>query len=168
MDALHVFRSFKSVRVLTDKLSGSSKGFGFIDIESEDSNAAQNLLDRLRGLNVEGRDVVLEVTRPAGNKSGSFANADNAYVNLYCIDTLLLLLIFTSSSTSSSPSSVVSPCVLSFSRSSTVFLGNLDMSVTVADLENHLTQFVGECLLVSLFFYLYFFLPCNHLSCLCL
>lgn len=46
-----------SARVITDKFTGRSKGFGFI--EMEDEAAAQKAIDELNGSEIDGRSIVV-------------------------------------------------------------------------------------------------------------
>lgn len=48
--------------VLTDKFTGRSRGFGFVEYKTDEEAAAA--VDALDGTNVEGRDIVVNVARP--------------------------------------------------------------------------------------------------------
>lgn len=51
-----------SVRLITDKFSGRSKGFGFVKfVNGED---AEKALEELNGKEVDGREIVVNVARP--------------------------------------------------------------------------------------------------------
>lgn len=49
--------------VITDRASGRSKGFGFVEFADEE--AAQKALDAMNGKELEGRKLVVNVARPA-------------------------------------------------------------------------------------------------------
>lgn len=51
-----------SAVVITDKFSGQSKGFGFV--EMEDDAAAQKAINELNGSELEGRKIAVSVARP--------------------------------------------------------------------------------------------------------
>ena len=51
-----------SARVINDRQSGRSKGYGFV--EMSDDAAAQKAIEELNGSNVKGRDLVVSVARP--------------------------------------------------------------------------------------------------------
>jgi RNA recognition motif-containing protein len=51
-----------SARVATDRDTGRSKGFGFV--EMEDDEAAQKAIAALDGKEFEGRTIVVNVARP--------------------------------------------------------------------------------------------------------
>jgi RNA recognition motif-containing protein len=51
-----------SARVITDRESGRSKGFGFVEFENEDDN--QKAVDQLNGQELDGRAIAVSVARP--------------------------------------------------------------------------------------------------------
>ena len=51
-----------SATVIVDKMSGRSKGFGFVELE--DDKQAQNAIKELNGLDMEGRKLNVSVARP--------------------------------------------------------------------------------------------------------
>lgn len=51
-----------SVSLLTDKFSGRSKGFGFVEYTTEE--AAQAAIEALHGSDLNGRDMVVNVAKP--------------------------------------------------------------------------------------------------------
>lgn len=63
-----------SARVITDRDSGRSKGFGFVEFENEDDN--QKAVDQLNGKELDGREINVSLARPKedrpqGNGGGS-------------------------------------------------------------------------------------------------
>ena len=52
----------KSARVITDRESGRSKGFGFVEFEDEANN--QKAIDELNGKELDGRAIVVSEARP--------------------------------------------------------------------------------------------------------
>ena len=67
-----VFESFGTVsssRVITDKYTGRSKGFGFVTME--DSEEARQAIEELHGTQYKNRDMVVNEARP---KKDSFYN----------------------------------------------------------------------------------------------
>lgn len=65
-----------SARVITDRDSGRSKGFGFVEFENDDDN--QKAIDQLNGQELDGRAINVSLARPkedrpaGGNGGGSF------------------------------------------------------------------------------------------------
>ncbi len=51
-----------SAKVITDRRSGRSKGFGFVEMENEDE--AQKAIDGLNGKELDGRSVVVQKAKP--------------------------------------------------------------------------------------------------------
>lgn len=60
-DLFASFGPISSVQLIIDKMSGKSKGFGFVELEDD---AAQNAINELNGKEVEGRALVVNVARP--------------------------------------------------------------------------------------------------------
>jgi RNA recognition motif-containing protein len=52
----------ESATAITDKYSGRGKGFGFVEMETEES--AQKAIQTLNGYNLEGRTIVVNEARP--------------------------------------------------------------------------------------------------------
>lgn len=55
-----------SAVVITDKFSGESKGFGFV--EMPDGNAAKAAIEALNGKEIKGRRIVVNEARPQGDR----------------------------------------------------------------------------------------------------
>jgi len=55
-----------SARIITDKFSGRSKGFGFIEMGSEAE--AQKATTALNGTDFEGRNIVVSEARPQAQR----------------------------------------------------------------------------------------------------
>lgn len=51
-----------SARIVTDKFTGRSKGFGFIEMSSD--GEAERAINALNGTDFEGRNVVVSEARP--------------------------------------------------------------------------------------------------------
>ena len=56
----------KSARVITDRDSGRSKGFGFVEFEDEADN--QKAVDQLNGQDLDGREINVSLARPRDDK----------------------------------------------------------------------------------------------------
>jgi len=57
-----------SARIITDKFSGRSKGFGFVEMSSEQE--AEKATQALNGTDFEGRNVVVSEARPQAPRPG--------------------------------------------------------------------------------------------------
>ena len=51
-----------SVKIITDKYSGRSKGFAFVVMDNDEE--AKNAINELNGKEVDGREVVVNEARP--------------------------------------------------------------------------------------------------------
>lgn len=52
----------ESVNIVTDKMSGRSRGFGFVEMSSEDE--AKKAIDELNGKELDGRALIVAEARP--------------------------------------------------------------------------------------------------------
>jgi RNA recognition motif-containing protein len=59
-----------SVKIITDRDTGRSKGFGFIEMESDD--AAQEAIAQLDGQEFEGRNLRVNEAKPRENNRGGY------------------------------------------------------------------------------------------------
>ena len=55
-----------SAQVITDKFTGRSKGFGFVEMSS--SSEAQSAIEALNGTELEGRTLTVNEARPRENR----------------------------------------------------------------------------------------------------
>jgi RNA recognition motif-containing protein len=56
------FGSVSSAKVMIDRDTGSSKGFGFVEMGT--AEAAQAAITALNGMSVDGRSIVVSLARP--------------------------------------------------------------------------------------------------------
>lgn len=64
------FGALSSARVISDKFTGRSKGFGFV--EFEDSAAADEAIAQVNGRQIDGRTLVVNEARPETKREGGF------------------------------------------------------------------------------------------------
>jgi len=57
-----------SATVITDRFSGQSRGFGFVEMASAEE--AQNAISQLNGRELDGRRITVEVSNPHGPRTG--------------------------------------------------------------------------------------------------
>jgi len=64
-DLLEIFAEYgevTSAKVITDKFSGRSKGFGFVEMSSDQE--AEKAISALNGTDFDGRNIVVSEARP--------------------------------------------------------------------------------------------------------
>ena len=73
-DAFSTYGNVTSVKLITDKFSGQSKGFGFVEMAE---NGAQEAIEAMDGANFGGRNLKVNEARPrptgGGQRGGSVA-----------------------------------------------------------------------------------------------
>ena len=57
-----------SATVITDQFSGRSRGFGFVEMSTPEE--AQAAVQRLNGKDLDGRQIKVEMAKPAGSGGG--------------------------------------------------------------------------------------------------
>ena len=58
----------ESARVITDKFTGQSRGFGFVELSS--GSEAQKAIEALNGTQLEGRTLVVNEAKPMASRDG--------------------------------------------------------------------------------------------------
>lgn len=66
-DLFSPFGQVESARVITDRDSGTSKGFGFVEMSNAD---AQKAMGALNGREVDGRSIRVNEAKPQENRGG--------------------------------------------------------------------------------------------------
>lgn len=57
-----------SATVITDRFSGQSRGFGFVEMDS--SEEANNAISQLNGRELDGRRITVEISNPQAPRTG--------------------------------------------------------------------------------------------------
>jgi cold-inducible RNA-binding protein len=57
-----------SANVINDKMTGKSKGFGFVEFSSDAEEQAA--VDKLNNTELDGRTIFVDIARPSENKGG--------------------------------------------------------------------------------------------------
>lgn len=60
----------ESATVIMDKFSGRSRGFGFVEMSSDDEAKAAK--EKFDGFDLKGRNIVVNEARPMGEKKDGF------------------------------------------------------------------------------------------------
>ncbi|MBW1657350.1 RNA recognition motif domain-containing protein [Flavobacterium quisquiliarum] len=61
-ESFEVYGTVDSVKIITDKFTGRSKGFGFVEMPNDAE--AQKAIDELNGATVQGRAIVVNKSEP--------------------------------------------------------------------------------------------------------
>lgn len=61
-ESFEAYGSVDSVKIITDKFTGRSKGFGFVEMPNDEE--AQKAINELNGANVQGRTIVVNKSEP--------------------------------------------------------------------------------------------------------
>jgi len=61
------FGSVSSANVITDKFTGRSRGFGFVEMENDEE--AQSAIEKLNGSDFGGRNLTVNEARPMGERA---------------------------------------------------------------------------------------------------
>lgn len=67
-DAFERFGTVESVKIIFDRETGRSKGFGFV--EMPDSGEGQSAIDALNETDLDGRTIVVKEARPREDNRG--------------------------------------------------------------------------------------------------
>lgn len=66
--------SVESVTIVTDKFTGQSRGFGFVEMGNE--AAAQQAIQQLNGQTLDGQTLIVNEARPQERRSGGFGGGE--------------------------------------------------------------------------------------------
>ena len=67
-DLISTHGTVESARVITDKFTGRSRGFGFVEMASNEE--AQKAIQALNGTDLDGRNLTVNEARPQEKRSG--------------------------------------------------------------------------------------------------
>lgn len=75
LKAFEEYGKVESASIISDKYSGRSKGFGFIEMPSDEE--AKSAIEQLNGKEMKGREIVVNEARPrTENRGGGFGGGD--------------------------------------------------------------------------------------------
>jgi RNA recognition motif-containing protein len=61
-ESFEAYGTVDSVKIVTDKFTGRSKGFGFVEMPNDEE--AEKAINELNGATVEGRNIVVNKSEP--------------------------------------------------------------------------------------------------------
>jgi len=64
------FGQVATAKIVTDKFTGSSRGFGFVEMPNEDE--AQRAIAELNGKDFEGRKIIVNESRPRESNGNDY------------------------------------------------------------------------------------------------
>lgn len=67
-DAFAAHGTVSEVNVITDRMTGKSKGFGFVTMSTEQE--AQSAIEGMNGKSLDGRSLTVNVAKPREERSG--------------------------------------------------------------------------------------------------
>lgn len=71
------YGAVSSAKILKDKMSGRSKGFGFVEMEDEE--AAKNAIAGLHESEVQGRKLIVNESQPRAEGEGGFKKRSGGF-----------------------------------------------------------------------------------------
>ncbi len=88
-ESFEAYGAVDTVKIITDKFTGRSKGFGFVEMPNDEE--AQKAIDELNGATVQGRAIVVNKSEPkpegerrsfnnnrGGNGGGGYGGGGNS------------------------------------------------------------------------------------------
>ena len=84
--AFEEFGEVSSVKIITDKFTGKSKGFGFVEMDND--GEAENAIEQLNGTQLGGRELQVKKALPkkensGGGYGGGYSGGGNRNNNSY-------------------------------------------------------------------------------------
>jgi RNA recognition motif-containing protein len=78
-DACSPFGAVETATVITDKMSGRSKGFGFVEMSNDEE--AQKVIEAMDGKDLDGRQIKVNEARPMEDRParGGFGGGRNNF-----------------------------------------------------------------------------------------
>ncbi|UCD93208.1 MAG: RNA-binding protein [Methanobacteriota archaeon] len=67
-EAFEAFGEVTSVKIITDRFTGASRGFGFVEMPTEEE--AKKAMADLNGQDMKGREVTVNEARPRTERRG--------------------------------------------------------------------------------------------------
>ncbi|MDH6303918.1 RNA recognition motif-containing protein [Parabacteroides sp. PF5-5] len=71
-DLFSEYGEVTSAKVITDRETGRSRGFGFVEMANDEEG--QNAIDKLDGVDYDGKTITVNVAKPREERSGGGFN----------------------------------------------------------------------------------------------
>ena len=71
------YGAVKTVKIVTDKMTGRSKGFGFVTMDNDEEG--QRAIDQLHGSEVSGRNIIVNQAKPRTEGEGRSSGGGGGY-----------------------------------------------------------------------------------------
>ena len=78
-DLFAQYGTVESAKILTDRETGRSKGFGFVEMASPEE--AQECIAKLNGYDLQGRKVSVSIARPQAPRDNSNSGGGRSFGN---------------------------------------------------------------------------------------
>ena len=65
-ETFSAYGTVETAKVITDKFSGSSRGFGFVEMSTQQE--AEKAIEALNGTELEGRTLTVNIAKPRGDR----------------------------------------------------------------------------------------------------
>ena len=79
--AFEAYGAVDSVKIITDKFTGKSKGFGFVEMPNDDE--AQEAIKGLNDTDMDGRTIVVKKAEPRENRDSRGGRGGGGYNRRY-------------------------------------------------------------------------------------
>lgn len=76
-EAFEAYGSVSTVKIIMDRDTGRSKGFGFV--EMDDESEGQNAINELNDAEIDGRNIVVKKARPKSSGGGGGFGGGGGY-----------------------------------------------------------------------------------------
>ena len=80
-DAFEEYGEVDSVKIIMDKFTGKSKGFGFVEMPNDEEG--RNAINGLNDTEVDGRRIVVKVAEPRENRGNNRGGGGGGYNRRY-------------------------------------------------------------------------------------
>ncbi|MDR0429256.1 MAG: RNA-binding protein [Tannerellaceae bacterium] len=69
-DLFNEYGEVSSAKIITDRETGRSRGFGFVEMSNDDEG--EKAIDELNGAEFDGKNISVSIARPREDRGGGF------------------------------------------------------------------------------------------------